>query len=122
CGPDKGAISREACRTSHDGTHIVDSKCSTRVSPGEYPKILHPTCFSPQKSAHPPWAFRISNDIPVVVDPASLARRISRQRPKIAYIAVCGPKDGTLTGRAPRCTRNLIQVVDVRCAAVIAAG
>ena len=75
--PNKGAISRGACRSSNHSPHVVDTERSTGVSTGEHPDILHSTCLSPQKSAHAPWTFRVPNDIPIVVDCASLARRIS---------------------------------------------
>src|SRR6266513_846750 len=76
--PNKGAISRRACRSSNHSPHVVDTERSAGVSTGEHPEILHSTCLSPQKSAHAPWTCRVPNDIPVVVDCASLARRISR--------------------------------------------
>src|SRR4029450_4124369 len=76
--PYKGAISRRACRTSNHSTHVVDIKRTAGVSTGEYPEILHSSCLSPQKSAHPPWTFRVPDDVPVVVDCASLAQCIPR--------------------------------------------
>jgi len=120
--PNKGAISRRACRTSNHNTHVVDPKRSAGVSTGEHPQILHSSCLSPQKSAHPPWTFRVPNDISIIIDCARLTRRISRQRSEIAHAAAFRPQDGTLTGRAPRCSGNLIQIIDVASSAIIAAG
>src|SRR4030095_2630297 len=76
--PNESAIPGRACRSSDHSPHVIDTERSTGASTGEHPQILHPTCLSPQKSAHPPWTFRVPNDIPVVVDCASLAGRISR--------------------------------------------
>jgi hypothetical protein len=76
--PYKGAVSRRACRSPNHSTHVVDTKSSAGVSTGKDPQILHSSCLSPQKSAHAPWTFRVPNDIPVIVDCASLARCISR--------------------------------------------
>src|SRR5436190_20041567 len=81
--PNKGAISRRACRTSNYSPHVVDTKRVAGVSTGKRPEILHSSCLSPQTSAHTPRTFRVSDDIPIIVDRTILARRIARQRPKI---------------------------------------
>jgi hypothetical protein len=58
----------------------------------------------------------------MIVDCTSRARHITWQRPKITYIAGFRPQHGTLPGRARGCARNLIQIVDVARAAVLATG
>jgi len=56
----------------------------------------------------------------MIVDCTSRARHITRQRPKITDIAGFRPQHGTVTGRARGCAYNLIRIVDVARAAVIA--
>src|SRR2546430_15521800 len=57
--PDKGAISRRACRAPNNSTLAVNAKRSAGASTGEHPYVLHSSCLSSEKS---PQATRTSRE------------------------------------------------------------